>query len=126
MPGKLAPTWRQSPGHARYSRFGDGRKADEVTVFHKMSADYRATFRQMSEIRETNLRNSLSTCKTLVDFFRGHSIMLLRCDEIQQRFKTHIEISKEKQLPTKVNFINRGIAVLAMSLKRRYNHSVTA
>ncbi|KAJ7222963.1 hypothetical protein C8J57DRAFT_1731591 [Mycena rebaudengoi] len=75
----------------------------------------------VSEIREASLRSSLSTQKTLGDFFRGRSITLLRCADEIQRFNTHIQILKETQLRTHLTTTNPGTAALAMSLKRRHN-----
>ncbi|KAJ7696499.1 hypothetical protein B0H17DRAFT_1329177 [Mycena rosella] len=54
--------------------------------------------REVSEIRETTLHNSLSRWTAFRDIFNGRSFMVFQCIEEVSRFKTHVEILKESRL----------------------------
>jgi hypothetical protein len=47
---------------------------------------------KVSKIREASLRNSLSHSGTLREFFRGHTVTLLRCIREVRVLETHIEV----------------------------------
>ncbi|KAJ7200711.1 hypothetical protein C8J57DRAFT_1413248 [Mycena rebaudengoi] len=70
---------------------------------------------EVSKIREASLDNSMSTWKTLGDFFRGRSFAVLRCTSDVRKLKTQIEMLKETQLQTNLNLR----AAWATSLRRR-------
>ncbi|KAJ7282974.1 hypothetical protein C8J57DRAFT_1463544 [Mycena rebaudengoi] len=70
---------------------------------------------EVSKIREASLDNSMSTWKTLGDFFRGRSFTVLQCTSEVQRLKTQIEMLKEAHLQTNLDLR----AAWATSLRRR-------
>ncbi|KAJ7043784.1 hypothetical protein C8F04DRAFT_1389877 [Mycena alexandri] len=53
---------------------------------------------KVSNLREANLRSSLSCWATFREFFTGHTITLLSCIWQVYRLQVHLEILKEKHL----------------------------
>ncbi|KAJ7117776.1 hypothetical protein C8R44DRAFT_201189 [Mycena epipterygia] len=77
---------------------------------------------EVSNIREATLRNSLSTCQALREFFKGRTLTVLGCIREVHKLETHIEILKEEHLrvanPPAFETVARTV-----SLRQRHTHS---
>ncbi|KAJ7117759.1 hypothetical protein C8R44DRAFT_738638 [Mycena epipterygia] len=79
---------------------------------------------QVSHMRETTLRNSLSYFGVVGDFFKGRSITVLKCIREVRALQAHIEILKEEHLRDP-NHLVLETTTRMISLRQRHTRGLS-